>query len=175
MNGVLVADKPLGPTSHDVVARVRQTLGLRRIGHTGTLDPLATGVLPLVVGQATRLASLLSASVKEYAADIRFGASTPTYDADARFLASSGRQSFASLRSGRPIPLPPPSKEWERDPSDRADDTNRTRVSFVGAPATIAPQIEQFITRTNADELIVVSHIYDHAARLRSYELASRL
>ena len=69
MNGVLVADKPLGPTSHDVVARVRQTLGLRRIGHTGTLDPLATGVLPLVVGQATRLASLLSASVKEYAAE----------------------------------------------------------------------------------------------------------
>jgi luciferase family oxidoreductase group 1 len=96
-------------------------------------------------------------------------------DADARFLASSGRQSFASLRSGRPIPLPPPSKEWERDPSDRADEANRTRVSFVGAPATIAPQIEQFITRTNADELIVVAHIYDHAARLRSYELASRL
>jgi tRNA pseudouridine55 synthase len=84
MNGVLVADKPLGPTSHDVVARVRQTLGLRRIGHTGTLDPLATGVLPLVVGQATRLASLLSASVKEYAADIRFGASIPQRRRDGR-------------------------------------------------------------------------------------------
>ena len=96
-------------------------------------------------------------------------------DADARFLASSGRQSFASLRSGTPIPLPPPSKEWARDPFDRADETNRTRVSFVGAPATIRPQIEQFITRTKADELIVVSHIYDHQARLRSYELASSL
>jgi tRNA pseudouridine55 synthase len=105
MNGVLVADKPLGPTSHDVVARVRQTLGLRRIGHTGTLDPLATGVLPLVVGQATRLASLLSASVKEYAADIRFGASTPTYDADARFLRDA--VTGAPIEPGPPPPEPP--------------------------------------------------------------------
>jgi luciferase family oxidoreductase group 1 len=96
-------------------------------------------------------------------------------DADARFLASSGRQSFASLRSGRPIPLPPPSKEWERDPGDRTDPADQTRVSFVGAPATIRPQIQDFISRTEADELIVVSHIYDHAARLHSYELASRL
>src|SRR5688572_26854810 len=96
-------------------------------------------------------------------------------DADAGFLASSGRQSFASLRSGRPIPLPPPSKEWERDPADRTDPTNQTRVSFVGAPDTIRPQVEQFIARTQADELIVVSHIYDHTARLHSYELASHL
>jgi luciferase family oxidoreductase group 1 len=96
-------------------------------------------------------------------------------DADARFLASSGRQSFASLRSGRPIPLPPPSKEWERDPGERTDLANQTRVSFVGAPSTIAPQMRAFIDDTGADELIVVSHIFDHAARLRSYELASRL
>ena len=96
-------------------------------------------------------------------------------DAEARFLASSGRQSFASLRSGRPIPLPPPSKEWERDPSDRSDLTSQTRVSFIGAPATIKPQIDEFVAATNADELIVVSHIYDHAARLRSYELASKI
>jgi luciferase family oxidoreductase group 1 len=96
-------------------------------------------------------------------------------DGEARFLASSGRQSFASLRSGRPIPLPPPSKEWERDPDDKSDAANQTRVSFVGAPATIAPQIREFVDRTSADELIVVSHIYDHSARLRSYELASKL
>jgi luciferase family oxidoreductase group 1 len=94
-------------------------------------------------------------------------------DAEARLLASSGRQSFASLRSGRPIQLPPPSKEWARDPEDRSDPTNQTRVSFVGAPATIRPQIEAFVTGTRADELIVVSHIYDHAARLRSYQLAA--
>ena len=96
-------------------------------------------------------------------------------DADARFLASSGRQSFASLRAGRPIPLPPPSKEWERDAADAADATHATRVSFVGAQATVGEQMHAFVERTQADELIVVSHIYDHGARLRSYELAATL
>jgi tRNA pseudouridine55 synthase len=81
MNGVLVVDKPAGPTSHDVVARVRRALGTPRVGHTGTLDPLATGVLPLVVGSATRLASLLSGAEKEYEAGVRLGAATETYDA----------------------------------------------------------------------------------------------
>jgi len=84
MNGVLVIDKPAGPTSHDVVARVRRALGTRRIGHTGTLDPLATGVLPLVIGTATRLASLLSGGEKEYIAGIRLGLATETYDATGR-------------------------------------------------------------------------------------------
>ena len=81
MDGVLIIDKPAGPTSHDVVARVRRALGLSRIGHTGTLDPLATGVLPLVIGRATRLASFLSATEKEYEAGVRLGAATETYDA----------------------------------------------------------------------------------------------
>ena len=80
MTGVLVVDKPAGPTSHDVVARARRALGERRIGHTGTLDPFATGVLPLVVGSATRLASLLSGDEKEYLAGIRLGHATDTYD-----------------------------------------------------------------------------------------------
>ena len=94
-------------------------------------------------------------------------------DAEARFLASSGRQSVASLRQGRPIELPPPSKEWEREPFDTPDLAVTTRVSFVGSLATITPQLKNFALATAADELIVVSHIYDHAARLRSYELAS--
>ena len=80
MNGVLVVDKPVGPTSHDVVARVRRALRTPRVGHTGTLDPLATGVLPLVIGSATRLASLLSGTDKEYVAGIRLGVATDTYD-----------------------------------------------------------------------------------------------
>ena len=84
MDGVLIIDKPAGPTSHDVVARVRRALGIRRIGHTGTLDPLATGVLPLVVGRATRLASLLSHAEKAYDAGVRLGAATDTYDASDR-------------------------------------------------------------------------------------------
>lgn len=96
-------------------------------------------------------------------------------DAEAHFLASSGRQSFASLRSGHPIKLPPPSREWTRDPNDQSDLTNRTRVSFVGTADTVAAGIETFLDRTGADELIVVSHIHDHAARLRSYEIAAAL
>lgn len=87
MDGVLVIDKPAGPTSHDVVAIARRALRERRVGHTGTLDPLATGVLPLVVGRATRLASLLSSGEKEYVADVRLGAATATYDAADRLAA----------------------------------------------------------------------------------------
>lgn len=95
-------------------------------------------------------------------------------DVEGRFLASSGRQAFASLRQGHPIELPPPSKEWERDAtSETSDVTQPARVSFVGAPETVAEQLHAFIARTQADELIVVSHIYDHVARLRSYEIAA--
>lgn len=79
--GVLVVDKPEGMTSHDVVAWARRLLGMRRIGHVGTLDPLATGVLPLVVGRATRLAALLAGGSKTYRAVIRLGLETDTYDA----------------------------------------------------------------------------------------------
>ena len=95
-------------------------------------------------------------------------------DAEARFLASSGRQSFASLRSGRPIQLPPPSQEWERDPSDAGDPTNQTRVSFVGAPATVREQMHAFVDKTRADELIVVSHIYDHGRACAELAMQAR-
>jgi tRNA pseudouridine55 synthase len=80
MHGVLVVDKPSGLTSHDVVSAARHHLGERRIGHTGTLDPLATGVLPLAIGRATRLVRFLSSSDKDYDATVRFGLSTETYD-----------------------------------------------------------------------------------------------
>ena len=81
MHGALLVDKPCGPTSHDVVAVARRALKTRGIGHTGTLDPLATGLLVLLVGHATRLARFLVTDEKEYIADIRLGISTPTYDA----------------------------------------------------------------------------------------------
>ena len=80
MDGVLVVDKPEGLTSHDIVWTARRLLGEKRIGHTGTLDPLATGVLPLVCGRATRLVRFLSAADKVYEAIIRFGLTTDTYD-----------------------------------------------------------------------------------------------
>jgi tRNA pseudouridine55 synthase len=80
MDGVLVVDKPPQLTSHDVVAVARRCLNESRIGHTGTLDPLATGVLPLACGRATRLVRFLSASEKHYEATIRFGVTTDSYD-----------------------------------------------------------------------------------------------
>ena len=87
LSGVLVVDKPEGPTSHDVVTLTRRVLGVSRIGHTGTLDPMATGVLPLVIGRATRLAQFLTASDKSYEATIAFGRTTDTYDARGREVA----------------------------------------------------------------------------------------
>jgi tRNA pseudouridine55 synthase len=80
MDGVLIIDKPAGMTSHDVVARVRRITGQRRVGHTGTLDPFATGVLVMLVGRATRLAQFLSGADKEYEALIRLGHATDTGD-----------------------------------------------------------------------------------------------
>src|SRR5215207_2655703 len=90
MDGVLVVDKPEGPTSHDVVAAARRSLRERRIGHTGTLDPLATGVLPLACGRATRLVRFLTSSDKEYEATIRFGLTTDSYDVTGSETSRSG-------------------------------------------------------------------------------------
>jgi tRNA pseudouridine55 synthase len=80
LDGLLVIDKPEGPTSHDVVARVRRLLRIPGVGHTGTLDPMATGVLPLVLGKATRLARFLTSDAKRYQAEVRLGWATDTYD-----------------------------------------------------------------------------------------------
>jgi tRNA pseudouridine55 synthase len=84
MNGVLLIDKPAGMTSHDVVARVRRIIGERRVGHAGTLDPFATGLLVILIGGATRLAQFLSGADKEYEAVIRLGYATDTGDLTGR-------------------------------------------------------------------------------------------
>lgn len=81
LDGLLVVDKPPGPTSHDVVAVARRGLRTSRVGHTGTLDPLASGVLVLLIGRATRLARFMAHDVKVYEADVTFGRETSTYDA----------------------------------------------------------------------------------------------
>ncbi len=80
MNGIFIIDKPEGMTSHDVVQSIRRIFNIAKAGHLGTLDPLATGVLPVCVGKATRLAQFLPSSPKEYTGEIRFGFSTNTYD-----------------------------------------------------------------------------------------------
>src|ERR1700753_1460152 len=82
LNAVMVVDKPAGWTSHDVVAKVRRLVGERSIGHLGTLDPMATGVLPLVLGRMTRLCQFYNRSEKSYEGTIRPGVATDPYDAD---------------------------------------------------------------------------------------------
>jgi tRNA pseudouridine55 synthase len=114
MDGVLIIDKPEGLTSHDVVAVARRVLGEKRIGHTGTLDPLATGVLPLACGRATRLVRFLTASDKEYDASILFGVTTDTLDVTGTETSRSGAapsrdalvDALASL-TGEYLQMPP--------------------------------------------------------------------
>ena len=90
MDGILIIDKPAGLTSHDVVARVRRILRTKRVGHTGTLDPFATGVLVLMIGNATRLARFLYKDTKEYVAEVQFGFETDTGDLSGLRIADCG-------------------------------------------------------------------------------------
>jgi len=113
IDGVIVIHKPVGPTSHDVVVCARRALGISRIGHTGTLDPQASGVLPLVLGQATRLAQHLTGTDKEYIATLRFGVTSDTYDASGEIATGSGE---------------PPSADWI------AETLARFRGTFEQAP-----------------------------------------
>ena len=116
--GALLIDKPPGPTSHDVVAFVRRALKVDRAGHTGTLDPLATGLLIVLVGSATRLAQFLATDEKEYVADVRLGVATPTYDA-------------ASLDEG--VRRPIADDQWPMD-ADVEAVLQKFRGSFLQTP-----------------------------------------
>ena len=100
-SGLVIVDKPGGMTSHDVVARVRRLAGTKKVGHAGTLDPMATGVLVIGVEKATRLLGHLALSEKEYSATIRLGQATDTDDAEGRVIAetSAAGVSQASLES----------------------------------------------------------------------------
>jgi tRNA pseudouridine55 synthase len=94
VSGLVVVDKPAGITSHDVVARIRRLAGTRKVGHAGTLDPMATGVLVLGINRATRLLGHLTLSDKTYVATIRLGASTTTDDAEGEILATADASSI---------------------------------------------------------------------------------
>ena len=101
VDGLLLVDKPAGISSHDVVAVARRALGEKRIGHAGTLDPFATGLLVLLVGRATRLAPYLPAEPKEYEALVRFGAETNTEDADGDVSREAGLPTPEALDAAR--------------------------------------------------------------------------
>ena len=116
IDGALIIDKPQGRTSHDVVDAARRILGFRQIGHLGTLDPLATGVLVLLLGRATRLAQFYAGRRKRYTSAFRFGYATDTYDADgtplgpdtAPVLARDEIERLAAARVGLFPQMPPP-------------------------------------------------------------------
>jgi tRNA pseudouridine55 synthase len=128
MDGILIIDKPVGLTSHDVVARVRRILKTKRVGHTGTLDPFATGVLVLMIGKATRLAQFLDKDEKEYEAEVRFGYETDTGD----------RTGVKSAEFGM--------RNAERDASDTGQNHLRKRVGET-LPTLNAETIETALNK----------------------------
>ena len=91
MNGVVIIDKPAGITSHDVVSQVKKILGAKKAGHTGTLDPMATGVLPVCLNEATKLARFLSDDSKEYLATMLLGVQTDTLDTEGEIIGQSDK------------------------------------------------------------------------------------
>ena len=126
MDGVLIIDKPAGWTSHDVVARVRRVVGERRVGHTGTLDPFATGVLVVLVGRATRLAQFLAGAEKEYDALVRFGYATETGDlTGARRELPATEDVTGDASSARPC------ETWGRAEIERALEDFRGEIEQV--------------------------------------------
>ncbi len=141
MNGLLVVDKPGGMTSHDVVARLRRITGERSIGHLGTLDPMATGVLPLLLGKFTRLAQYFSSAEKAYTGRIRFGFATDTYDAegavvgervDPNLILDSVR-SAAGRFHGEMQQMPPPFS------AKKIGGTPAHRLARAGKPVELKP------------------------------------
>jgi tRNA pseudouridine55 synthase len=144
---VLVIDKPEGPTSHDIVAVARRVMRAKKVGHTGTLDPLASGVLPLVLGKATRLAQFLSSAEKEYVAEVTLGKSTTTYDragapvplADGRpvdDLTVSDIEAAVERFRGAYLQLPPPFSAKKVD-GDRAYDLARRNETVPLQPSPV--------------------------------------
>src|SRR5688572_13315222 len=89
LDGALLVDKPVGPTSHDVVDRIRRRFGLKKVGHAGTLDPNASGLLVILLGRGTKLSEKLMADDKAYAGTIKFGEATDSYDADGKIVATN--------------------------------------------------------------------------------------
>ena len=137
-SGLIVLDKPAGWTSHQVVGRVRRLVGTRKVGHAGTLDPMATGVLVVGVNRATRLLGHLLLSDKAYAATIRLGVTTVTDDAEGEVVTATGATDLAEDRlAPRSAPSPVPSSR-SRHPCPRSRSTGCAPTPGSG-PARTSP------------------------------------
>jgi tRNA pseudouridine55 synthase len=163
VDGVLVVDKPQAVTSHDVVAEARRRLGQPRIGHTGTLDPLATGVLPLACGRATRLVRFLTAADKEYEAGIRFGVSTDSYDILGRELMRSGltpskeavERALAPLR-GEYLQVPP-AHSAKKVGGRRAYELARRDEEVTLAPVRVRVTRADLVTLAGSSAIVAIT------------------
>lgn len=181
-SGVLVVDKPAGPTSHDVVARARRALGERRIGHTGTLDPFATGVLPLVVGKATRLARFLSGREKTYEAVVRLGLDTDSHDLTG--LATGGARahdpgaplpSLAALEGAleearRQRSQRPPAFSAKKVGGVRSHALARQRRRHLGQPVGLDGRGEDADAATPGETSLAPSPVEVHALVLETFD-----
>jgi tRNA pseudouridine55 synthase len=157
VNGLLVIDKPSGMTSHDVVSRVRRATGESSIGHLGTLDPMATGVLPLLLGKFTRLAQFFGPMPKTYTGVIRFGFATDTYDADGLpatypigpLPSNAEIQAAAAHFQGEVEQLPPPFSAKKVD-GKRAYQAARKGEALMLKPVPV--RIDEFVVSNPSGE-----------------------
>lgn len=185
LDGVLVVDKPQGPTSHDIVAEARRALHTRRVGHTGTLDPLATGVLPLVIGQATRLSQFLTGASKGYEARVRLGVATDTYDAageptgtpDEAAAARIPDETIAhALEAFRGIfEQTPPPYSAKKVGGVRAYALARKRVEVATKPVTVTVERLELTTRDGSRLTLRVDATAGFYVRSLAHELGVRL
>ena len=188
LDGVLVVDKPPGPTSHDVVARVRRACRGARVGHTGTLDPLASGVLPLVLGRATRLARFLSASDKSYEATLRLGIETDTYDAEGQVVARApdARLGAASLpeaadvegalaRFRGPLEQVPPPFSAKKVEGTRAYELARQQRPFALQPVPVTVHALDLVSCDGALVRVTLTCSAGFYVRVLAHELGRAL
>jgi tRNA pseudouridine55 synthase len=185
MDGLLVLDKPVGPTSHDVVVRLRRVLNERRIGHTGTLDPQASGVLPIVVGRATRLARFLSSADKTYEATLRLGVSTSSGDAAGEALGAPhegplpAREQIArALDRFRGTYLQqPPALSAKKIGGRRSYDLARAATGAPPLPAPVAVTVSRLeIVALEADRLtLMLECTAGFYVRSLAHDLGARL
>jgi tRNA pseudouridine55 synthase len=163
MDGLLIIDKPAGITSHDVVAKVRRILKTKRVGHTGTLDPFATGVMVILVGKATRLAQFLDKDEKQYEAVIRFGFETDTGDVTG--IPKSERQGSASISAvevenvlpkflGETEQIPPMYSAKKIDGKKLYEHARKGEVVDRKAVKITIPQLE-VVGQPSADEVAI--------------------
>lgn len=182
VDGLLVIDKPEGPTSHDIVARVRRILKTKRVGHTGTLDPMATGVLPLVLGRATRLARFLTASDKRYRAVVRLGQATDTYDKLGSAVGPAAEVSVtdaaieaALARFRGEIVQTPPAYSAKKIGGVSAHRLARAGEAVVPAPVTVTVRALAMVARDEAAVTLDVTCSAGFYVRSLAHDLGERL